>query len=198
MSLFNNLYGLRFTSDKLPSPVSLSYTFPSTLVISLDYAKNVCKAKLNTSDDTYITDLIYASTKDSEDSTDRSYITRTITAFWEYVYDEIYLPKPPHISITTVSTVDKEGTETLLTLDEDYYVIGTNELKIQFANSLYGKSVKIVYVAGYGATATDMPYFVRDAVSQRVRYKYAKEPQEAVMAKYRINDAESTNRHYRP
>jgi Neuraminidase (sialidase) len=196
--LDNCINGLRYRANRLPSHVSLSYDLPSTLVISLDYAKNVLKAKLNTSDDTYITDLIYASTKDSEDSTDRSYITRTIVAFWENVYDTVYLPKPPHISITSVETVDKEGNVELLVENEDYYVIGIDELKLVFPRGIGRIGLKVTYVAGYGASASDMPFFVKDAVSQRVRYKYAKEPQEAVMAKYRINDAESTNRYYRP
>ena len=49
----------------------------------------------------------------------------------------IDIPHPPTESITAVVQIDSEGTETALTLNEDFYLWGNKELKMELADRGY-------------------------------------------------------------
>jgi hypothetical protein len=65
---------------------------------------------------------------------------------------EVRLPLYPVQSITSVKTIDGSGTETTLTVNEDYYLTGDTLV----IDTVYGWEVpddrirlKVVFVAGY-------------------------------------------------
>lgn len=92
-------------------------------------------------------------------------------------YDEIDLPFPPIVSITSVKTYNTSNTEE--TLDSSKYELdetgGRLYLNIGevFPSDLRDReAVKIRYVAGYGASATGVPATIKQAIRQHVAFMY--------------------------
>ena len=71
---------------------------------------------------------------DIEKYTGRTIISRTVTAYWKQFNTGADLPYPNINSITSVTSIDDDGTETALT-SEDYTVLGNNEKFIQIDGS---------------------------------------------------------------
>jgi len=115
-------------------------------------------------DDDLITGLISASRQWCEDYEHRAYITQTITAKLNYLPSCIILPKPRLQSVTSVKYIDTSATEQ--TLSSDLYDVDLYREPGQIVrgyNDTYPSTldvvnaVEIVYVAGYGSLAADVP-----------------------------------------
>ncbi|APW60478.1 head-tail connector protein [Paludisphaera borealis] len=120
-----------------------------------------------TDDDALVTSLIVAAREKLEAMTSRSFISRTLTAtfdgFPSCASGVLRLPYPPLQSVASITYADESGAAQ--TLDPSVYTVsdGTPGL-VMLAN---GKSwpaaakqiasVKVQFVAGYGATADDVP-----------------------------------------
>ena len=109
---------------------------------------------------------------------------RTLVVSYSYGYVQrrkrcIMLAFPPHSSMTSVKTVDMEGSETTLTLNESYYKYGNLFWEIEFAQIIgtvnaitSALDYKLEYVCGYGLTGDNatmtLPESLRLAMAQQV------------------------------
>ncbi len=129
---------------------------------------------VNHEDDDMITGLIEAARTQFEVDTYRSIITQTITFYLpEFpAVDEIILPRPKLITITSLSYQDVDDATQTLTEGVDFEKDITREpgriyLKKNISwPSTYGEpnDVVIVLTAGYGAAATNVPEGVKQAI----------------------------------
>ena len=139
-------------------------------------------------DDTYIDALILAARVDTERLTWRTLTTTTYTLTLDRfpAGDYIDLPRPPLQSVTSIQYVDTNGdTQTFST--GNYTVNPKNEPGRVYLN--YGASwptarsdndaITIIYVAGYGDDASDIPELIRQGVRLKVAHWY--EAREAVV-----------------
>jgi len=165
---------------------------PASEPVTVAEIKDVLRVE-GSDDDTYIGNLAKAAREYVENYLDRALITQTIT-FWldrfnsDYVetldggtYDlprgyvlngddrQIDLPKLPLQSVTSVSTFGTDNSET--TYSSSNYSVDTVSGRIYlnegetFPTDLRdAQGAKIVYVAGYGDNATDVPEPIRQAI----------------------------------
>ena len=132
-----------------------------------------------TADDDLITSLIVASREWCEMYENRAYITQTITANTFWLPDQIILPKPLLQSVTSITYVDIAGDTQ--TVSSDLYDVDTvrepgqitrayNETYPSVRGDVNG--VTIVYKAGYGDTAEDVPERVKAAIKLMCGHLY--------------------------
>lgn len=130
-----------------------------------------------------LTRLISAAREIVELETDRSMINRDITIeLDDWPEDEtIYLPRGPVSSVTSVKYIDTAGTQQTLVEGTDYRVtIRGDVARITPVNSWPSVDterkgvIEVIYVAGYGATGTDVPEDMRSAVIAKVDHLYSK------------------------
>jgi uncharacterized phiE125 gp8 family phage protein len=153
---------------------------PTEEPVSLDEAKSQCRVDTS-DDDTFITGLIVAARQYVEGASRRAFITQT----WRLSLDEwpgddeIELPKPPLVSVTSVIYKDTVGAQT--TLSSSLYIVDTDSepgrVKLAYGESwpsdtLYpANPIQITYVAGYGAAAA-VPAWVKQAIKLIVGHWY--------------------------
>lgn len=174
-----------------PIGLQITYSDSATLPLSQAEIEIALRATLNTADDAYILRNIKSAVRESERATNRSYITKAITCYWQIAYNYVVLPISPYVSITSVTKIDSDNTETAVS-SSDYDVYGIDNVVVRFTTPI-NQQLKIVYTAGYGAADTNMPSWVQDAVTARVMYKYAKQPVEMLQFKDRYKTAEAQN-----
>lgn len=121
---------------------------------------------------------------------------------------DVYLPRWPLASITSCTTYDEAGTATVVVVADKFNVdtpghIGRITLKagqtwpvaLQANNA-----IKIVYAAGYGAAASDVPALMRRGVKQLAAALYTNRGDclaEGGIAKSLLADLTSVYRHVR-
>ena len=123
----------------------------STDVLSTADAKAWMRVDTS-ADDSLIADLVAESIDFVEEQYGFQLIEKTVTVEYEYYGKEVRLPLYPVQSVASVKTIDGSGTETTLTVNEDYYLTGDTLV----IDTIYGWEVpddrvrlKVVYVAGY-------------------------------------------------
>jgi uncharacterized phiE125 gp8 family phage protein len=123
----------------------------STHVLSTADAKLWMRVDTS-ADDSLIADLVAESIDFVEEQYGFQLIEKTVTVEYEYFGKEVRLPLYPVQSITSVKAIDGSGTETTLTVNEDYYLTGDTLV----IDTVYGWEVpddrirlKVVFVAGY-------------------------------------------------
>lgn len=94
--------------------------------------------------------------------TNRSLVSQTITAIYNQYGRQIQLPYSPVTSITSVKTLD-EGTETTLTVTDDYYLQGDT----LFMKNLQSTGLEVVYTSN-----GDFPNGLRRAVFMSILSTY--------------------------
>lgn len=126
-------------------------TNASTDVLSTADAKAWMRVDTS-ADDSLIADLVAESIDFVEEQYGFQLVEKTVTVEYEYYGKEVRLPLYPVQSVISVKTIDGSGTETTLTVNEDYYLTGDTLV----IDSVYGWEVpddrirlKVVYVAGY-------------------------------------------------
>lgn len=178
----------------------------STSATTLPVTLAQMKSHLNVSttyDDSYITDLIAAATRYTEDKCNQCWITQTRTLKMQGFYDKRYvryidetsweaiprytvvLPRGPVSSVTSVAYITSTGGSTTMP-SSDYSVSGDNPGRIAEAyNATWPDtrsqqdSVTITYVAGHGSTQSSVPETVRHAIKMVAGHWYRN--REAVM-----------------
>ncbi len=145
-------------------------TAPATEPVTLAEAKAHLRVT-TVDDDTLITALIVAARQTAENMTDRALITQTWEKSLDVFPEAIELPKPRIQSITSVKYIDTAGVEQTLAGTE-YLLDAASEPG--WVTPAYDKAwpetravpnaVKVRYVAGYGATAADVPQIIRHAI----------------------------------
>lgn len=169
------------------------YTLSRTVAPSIDPVTLAeVKKHLNldhTDDDAYVTDLISVATSHAESYTNRQLISATYQLLFNGFPDVISLPKPPAVSISSLSYVDGSGTTQVLTqgthfnwnLPSGPYATHATVFPAYGtywpATRHYMPSVSLTYVAGYGSTASSVPIAIRQAIKAVVAtmYEYREE-----------------------
>ena len=156
---------------------------PAVEPVSVADAKTFMRISFAT-DDSYIGNLITVAIKQVEEHLNRSLITQTLICYYTRYSARVYLPNAPIQSVSTVTQIAADNTNTNLTANADYYLKGINDKYLEFAGSYYlpqGHSaregntdaeLKVTYVAGYGDAATDVPEPIIEAIKRLVLYYY--------------------------
>ncbi len=139
----------------------------------------------------YITALITAARTHAEDQTQRCFVTSTWALRLDGFpcsSDQIMLPRPPLIAVSSIAYTDIDGAAQ--TLDSSEYQVDNYSMPGRLSlspDSLwpqteYGRrnAVVITYTAGYGATAALVPQPIRQAIKILVAHWF--ENREPVIA----------------
>lgn len=147
-------------------------TKPATEPVTLKELKQHCRIDTDDDDDLMI-DYIRAAREFCETYQARSYVTQTITAKLDRFCNEITLPAPPLISVTSVSYTDTAGDSQ--TVSSSVYDVDTTSepgrITIAYNQTwptdvrLVTNAITIVYQAGYGA-----PSEVPDRMKQAIKF----------------------------
>ncbi len=153
---------------------------PSTNLVEVSHVKEFGRID-GISEDELIKSMITSVTRAAEAYLGRSLITQTITMVmdvWPYKvvqgnrYERIDLPLPPLISITSINTIDEAGVKTPYSAS-NYFIDtiaepGVLNIKsgvtppINYTRNQSG--YEIIYTAGYGTAASDVPQGIQDGV----------------------------------
>lgn len=164
-------------------------TAPTTEPLSLEEAKLQCNVPATlTDEDDLIASLIVAARERVETDTNRALITQT----WYWKADgfpcgwttPIYLPRPPLVSIASISYVDTAGaTQTWAESATGYQLVKPSGPKAQYATvqpsyqviypvtRYQPEAVTIEYICGYGA-ATAVPESIKHAMRLLIAHWY--------------------------
>ena len=155
-------------------------TGPSVEPVSVDELKVFARID-GSEEDTLLASFIEAARINIENYLKRALIEQTITLHMDWVNTrEIFLPRPPLISVTGIYTIDEDDVET--EYSTDYYFVVTESIPgkiiIKRNSSLPSNTerdyagYKIVYKAGYGTTPADVPAVIKKAIKQLASYYY--------------------------
>lgn len=154
-------------------------TPPTALAVSLDDVKLALRVTHNL-EDTHIESLIKAATKFLEDRLGQQFITATWRLILDEFDDEIRLPRPPLITVSSITYVDSGGTTQ--TLDAADYQINSSRMpalispaRLSFwpaSDSDTYNAVQVNYTAGYGATEASVPDTIKQAIKMLVSHWY--------------------------
>ncbi len=168
---------------------------PSALAVSVEEAKEQIRL-LNSDHDAPIERLIKAATEAVERYTGRALITQTwrlaLDEFpcrylntqqrnhYQYPTNEIRLPRPPLLAITSIVYVDQDGNDQ--TISNTLYN-ATADLEPARVEPAYGQvwpvarcereAVRVTYTAGYGADSSSVPEAIRHAILLMVAQWFA-------------------------
>ncbi len=121
-------------------------------------------------EDDLIEDLITAAREQAEEYLRRSLITQS----WKLSYndcapEEVFLPRGPVASVTSVTAFDRLGAATVISPDV-YYLDATQDTLI-FDTGILSHRVEIVYGTGYG-DAADVPRPIKAGLLAHVAELY--------------------------
>lgn len=132
------------------------------------------KAHLNvvgTSKDSYITSLITVTRRGIERYLKRALITQTWKVYYDCWDNCLKVPFPVLQEVTSVKYKDLNGTDQTLATDQ-YWVVNTEDpgsivraYGVTYPELQYGRpdAIEILFVAGYGDAAADVPDEIRHA-----------------------------------
>ena len=154
---------------------------PSVEPITLDEAKTHLRV-LTSDDDAYITDLIKVARRKVEYDLRRALITQT----WKMYLDDfpangdvILIPYPPLQSITSIKYYDTSNEQQTWSNTEYELDIYSEPARVAEVYgytwpSVYDKlnAVEIIFIAGYGDDATDVPWTVKQAILMLIGHYY--------------------------
>ncbi len=155
---------------------------PATALLTTAEAKaQVQIPSSDTSQDSYLDDLVTAATEKAEQYTGRAFINQT----WELTLDDfpawaLTLPRPPLVSVSSIAYVDDNGDSQ--TLSSSLYIVGTKSKpgrltptydQVWPSTRNIIEAVTVTYVAGYGSAASSVPDRALQAVRLTVANWYA-------------------------
>lgn len=173
----------------------------ATPLITTDEAKTFLRVD-STDEDQLIELFVDACTRDIENYLRRSLITQTLKltldSFDRYVGDEIdvfgpgmhqaprsaifkqdfiYLARPPVATITSITTYDKDNNSSVFaasnyTLDGPNARVFLNDDSVWPTDLRDKNAIEVIYTAGYGAAASDVPSPIRRAAYNHLRKVY--------------------------
>lgn len=166
-------------------------TAPTFEPVSVETAKAFLRVD-STADDALITSLLKAAREKGEELSRRAFITQT----WEMTLDEwpdeleMDLLRPPLQSVTSVKYIDLDDIEH--TVDSStYYAVTSSEPGELVFKSLESTSLRregaitVRFVAGYGASDTNVPERIKSAILSLVAYWYENRESQSVPADIR-------------
>jgi uncharacterized phiE125 gp8 family phage protein len=141
-------------------------TPPDYLPVSVAVVKDYLDVGFDTHND-LIENLIKSSTRRVEEYCSTSLQEQTLTVFFEYDKDGEYtLPNAPHKTLTSFKSIYKEGVETDLVLNTDFYKVGLTSFTLE--TSKIDNAFQAVYVAGYDTIPTP----ILEAIKMMVKDQY--------------------------
>lgn len=170
-------------------------TQPAIEPVTLEDAKTFARID-GDDEDEMLTGFIKGTRQRTESYLGRALISQTITMvmdWWPGVV--IKLPRPPLISITSVSTVDEDDAATVYASSNYYIMIQSTPGQLVLKQGVthpyntardYG-GYKIIYLAGYGIGSASVPQTIANAIMMWVTICYedrivSEEPPEGVKA----------------
>ena len=153
-------------------------TAPTVEPVTLTEAKAHARVS-DTSEDTWITSQITTAREWAETYTGRAFLTQT----WDLKLDGfpacIELPKPPAISVTSITYIDTAGNSQVMSSADYTTSLPTGPYASPgYIVPVYGgtwpsirsvpDAVIVRFVAGYGATAAAVPAMIKHAVQVRI------------------------------
>jgi uncharacterized phiE125 gp8 family phage protein len=134
----------------------------------------------STDDDALVTSLIASARHVVEGYTGRALINQTWTATLDFLPGAITyeLSPRPISSVTSIKGINEDGTETALTLPADIILDGANaaigikSTAATLSSDRTKNAFEIVFVAGYGAAAANVPEWAKTAIKQLVAHWY--------------------------
>lgn len=175
MSLPTNQYDSltgSWTPQYYPSQTRITVN-TSLLPLSLLQVKDflrVSDGTFNDSyDDAYLNLMIRGVTEQVERYIGLDTHIKTRQSYWERVGGQVWLPYGPHGAISSVVSIDDEGTETALVLNTDYTVSGMEYKKIHLDNAP-SRYLKVTYVSGYAED--ECPFAISGAIMQEISLQY--------------------------
>lgn len=174
---------------------NLSDNGAATTVVSVSEAKTHCRV-YHTQDDAYLTSLVLAATDAIERETRRAFINRTFQYQLEAFPSsgEIILPRSPLQSVTSVTYTDTAGASQTLSAS-DYVAYSVNGIgRVQLKSTASwpstqgtgGMDVTVTFVAGYAASAANVPQLLKQAVMLQTAHLYDNRTAVAPAAMYEI------------
>lgn len=148
-------------------------TPPVLLPVDLESVKRRLDGYSGADIDELIGEKIRAATEYLEEITWRTFLETTYTLSIDYSFPAvIFLPRPPYVSLTSITYTDENGDSTVLASSK-YEIKYLDEIAI--VQPVYNTSwpatrferdaISIIYKAGYGDERREVPYQLRDAVS---------------------------------
>ena len=148
----------------------ITATEPSIEPVTLEELKMF--ARIDSSyEDALLTGFITAARDQCEQYTGRSFIEKDITMIMDWIQTRIDLPKLPIISITSLKCYYLDGTND--TIDPSLYEIqqGNYEAALVFLEDIIpcvsdkpSGGYVLIYKAGYGDSAADVPQLIKEAI----------------------------------
>lgn len=143
---------------------------PAIEPVSLDEMKLHLRVD-HSEEDSLIAALITAAREQAEAFTNRAFIEQTLILRLRKFTDVIQLPRPPLVSLTSITYLDGSGASQ--TLSSGLYLLGASHEPARVTKA-YGQTwpttydvedaVTITYKAGYGDAAMDVPASIRAAI----------------------------------
>jgi len=160
--------GIRRTVDATVEPVDI-----------LEVKNHIRLEPGITEDDALINALITAARTYVENDINRSLVSQT----WQIVFDhfpnkdELWLPKGPLISVTSITTYDEANTASVLSTAAYFVDTYGDRVSLVYGYSWptdlrHHNGVVIEYVTGYGTKATDIPQPIKQAMLMLVGHWY--------------------------
>lgn len=153
-------------------------TGPGSEPVTLEEAKLHLRVDAD-DDDNLITELIKASRRWCEQYQGRAFINQSITLKLDKFVNKIKLPMAPLVSVTSIKYLDTAGVQQ--TLDNSVYDVDTisepGQINLAYNQSwpttrLVHHAVEIIFVAGYGATASAVPEDIKSAIKLLLGHFY--------------------------
>jgi uncharacterized phiE125 gp8 family phage protein len=156
--------------------MSLTFATPSAEPVDATLVKEWLRVDTgDTSQDNVITLLITAARQAVEDYLRRCLVNTAVTWVLDAsdAVSPIWLPYPPVSSITTLKTFDdSSGSEVATTVAATQYQLVHRDHIVErndgWSINRKHRAAEIVYTAGYGASATDVPSAIREAVLRTI------------------------------
>lgn len=167
----------RMGDDSFPWALSI-VTEPATEPVSVSDVKLNARVEI-AEDDLFIAQRIVSARRLAEAFTKRTFVTTTLRLNLDYFPSwEIFLKRPPLVSVTWIKYTDTNGTQQ--TISSGDYTVDTYSEPGRVTPA-YGvswpsgrehtNSIEVKYVAGYGA-ASAVPQSIKDAITLTVTQWY--------------------------
>ena len=145
--------------------MQIKQTITGSEPLTLAEVKAYCSID-HDSDDTYLTALITRVREIAEKSTDKSFIDKTIIAFWSDYEQVMTLPYPPHTAITEVKINDVDVTSDTFKTGLTEFII-TLPYVYTVGNSIENEGLKVTYTV-----TADVPGGVKEAMLKLIKDLY--------------------------
>ena len=160
-------------------PYVRAYATVSTA--ACDFSVSIITSAPETAEDDFIDTLIYLATDYTEKYLGRALITQTWTHYIEEFPESPYkLSYPPLQSISSIKYYDTG--DTVATFSSSYYYVDTyaepGRVSLNYGETWPStilrpiNGVEIIFVAGYGDSASDVPYAIRHAIKELIAHCY--------------------------